>query len=309
MPKEKELMGDEALNVAQEIRELNPNWIIVEGGEPLLRDKIWDILEVLRNNRENVWLITNGTLINLDTIRRLRELNIQVMISIDSPHPKVYESIRIGAKFNKVVQNAKELATYGLLHSINFTLNKKNYTSIREMFDLCRSIGSPMINIIGLKPCEKYELQLLSKEEYKATVLSLYKSSKRSGVSFFFDEPFFEPVCEEWNIPSCNSLSSESGILVSEKSGCIMGDYIFIEPNGEIKPCTFVPYTVGNAREGIKKVWNSMQNSDFLAKIRDPKTRIGKCKGCKYISKCRGCRARTYALTKDWFASDPACPL
>ncbi len=302
-----ELSTEETLKVAQEIVELDPGWIIIEGGEPLMRDGIWEILKVLQGLDVN--LITNGTLITSDSlnIKRLKDLGVKVMLSLDSPYPEVYERIRTGAKFKEVVHNGEKLANQGILHSINLTLSKHNYKDLPKMFSLAHSIGAEMINILGLKPCEKYETQLLSKEEYKTAILSACESAN-NGVGFFFDEPFFYACLEEWNI-NPPKPSKQSKILTSETSSCIFGEYMFIEPNGDIKPCTFAPYVVGNAKEGIAKVWDSMKNSDFLAKIRNPETRTGACRTCKYLYKCKGCRSRAYALTDDWFASDPACPL
>jgi len=300
-----ELSTQEALKVAQEIVKLNPGWIIIEGGEPLLRDGIWKILKVLQGLDVN--LITNGTLINSENIERLKDLGVKVMLSLDSPYPEVYERIRTGAKFYEVLHNGEKLATQGILHSINLTLSKHTYKDLPEMFSLAHSMGAEMINILGLKPCEEYQNQLLSKEEYKTAILSACESAN-NGVSFFFDEPFFYACLEEWNI-DLPKPSKQSKILTSITTSCIFGEYMFMEPNGDIKPCTFAPYVVGNAKEEVAKVWDSMKNSDFLAKIKSPETRTGVCKTCKYLDKCKGCRSRTYALTHDWFASDPACPL
>ncbi len=306
-----ELSTEETLKVAQEIVELNPEWVIIEGGEPLMRDGIWEILKVLQELDIN--LITNGTLINSENIKQLKDLGIKVMISFDSPYPEVYERLRAGASFNEVLRNGEKLANQGILHSINFALSKYNYKDIPKMFSLTKSIGAEMINILGLKPCEKYQEQLLSKEEYKAAIISACESSK-NGISFYFDEPFFHACLDEWNIKlpqlsTGTTVQKESKILTPATTSCIFGEYIFIEPNGEIKPCTFAPYVLGNAKEGVIKVWESMKKSEFLSKIKKPETRTGACKICKHLDKCRGCRSRTYALTNDWFASDPACPL
>jgi radical SAM protein with 4Fe4S-binding SPASM domain len=229
------------------------------------------------------------------------------MLSLDSPHADVYESIRVGASFSDVLIGGEKLAAQGILHSLNVALSKHNYRDLPGIFSLAEQMGTGIVNILGLKPCERYEAQLLTKEEYEIAIRSACESAS-DRVSFFFDEPFFHAAAREWGI-ELPEPSEDGKILAPESSACIFGDYVFIEPNGEVKPCTFAPYVLGNAQDGISDVWQSMQTSEFLAQIRDPVTRTGYCRTCEHLSICKGCRSRTYALTGDWFASDPACPL
>lgn len=305
---EEELPTEVAINVAKEIVTLEPNWVIIEGGEPLLRDGLWDILKNLCTNGLDVNLITNGMLLTAEIVEWLKALNIKVMISFDSPEPTLYERIRVGAKFDQVTQNIEKLINKGLLHSLNFTISKMNYKMIPDLFFFCKSTGVDMVNIIGLKPCVKYEEQLLTREEYQMAIFSTVESADKTGVTFFFDEPFFWACVESWKL-QVPRPQRDSKILIPNDSRCILGEYIFIEPDGGIKPCTFAPYVVGNARTGISEVWTAMGEDEHLSKLKHPNISTGRCQGCKYLNNCGGCRVRTYTLTGDWFGSDPICPL
>jgi radical SAM protein with 4Fe4S-binding SPASM domain len=60
---------------------------------------------------------------------------------------------------------------------------------------------------------------------------------------------------------------------------------------------------------GLNEIWKDMQKSELIKKVKDFSMREGSCMECKYLYECGGCRSRTFALTGDWRASDPSCPL
>ena len=46
--------------LSTEIAELGPGWVIVEGGEPLLRQDIFELLELMQQRQLEAHLVTNG---------------------------------------------------------------------------------------------------------------------------------------------------------------------------------------------------------------------------------------------------------
>jgi radical SAM protein with 4Fe4S-binding SPASM domain len=79
-------------------------------GEPLLHN---DINEMIRYAREknilDLFLHTNGTLLFGDVASELLEAGLtRLIISIDSPVKETYETIRVGADFDVVVDNIKK---------------------------------------------------------------------------------------------------------------------------------------------------------------------------------------------------------
>ena len=308
MPKG-ELSTERAKKLIAEIAELRPNWVIIEGGEPLLREDLFELLGLMRQRQLEVHLITNGMLLNHQIITALKQLGVRVMISIDAATPATYEAIRKGASFERVVQAARNCAQEGLLEAINATLLKTNYTEIPEIFELAASIGVKRVTIIGLKPCEHYPEELLTPQEYREAIELTCQAAQKTGVEFFFDEPFFWATVKEWGL-FAQMPAVGTGILVPSTTTCIFGEYLFIEPNGKVKPCSFAPFTLGNVNEKpLGEIWSEALSSPFLHRLKDPKTRTGYCRSCQYLEECKGCRSRTFVLTEDWFASDPVCPL
>ena len=306
---EGELSTERARKLVAEIAELKPGWVIVEGGEPLLRDNLFELLDLMRQRQLEVHLITNGMLLSSQIIIALKQLGVRVMISIDGATQATYEAIRNGANFDKVVQAARSCVKEGLLEAINFTILKRNYTEIPGILELAASIGVGKVTFIGLKPCQSYTEELLTPQEYGEAIRLACQAAQETGVEFFFDEPFFWATVREWGLPA-RMPAVNTGILAPSTSACIFGEYLFIETNGDVKPCSFAPMTLGNVNEKpLGEIWREVFSSPFFSQIKDPKTRTGSCQNCRYLADCKGCRSRTFVLTGDWFASDPVCPL
>ena len=306
---EVELSTDRAKELIGEIAELKPSWVIIEGGEPLLRKDIFELLALMRQKELEVHLITNGMLVSPEALAALRLLGIKVMISIDGARPETYEAIRNGASFSQVVESARHCAQEGLLEAINFTIMKMNSAEIPGILELARSIGVQRVTFIGLKPCEQYVEQLLSPQEYGEAIKLACQGAAETGVEFFFDEPFFWAAVRERGLLA-QMPAVGTGILLSSTTACIFGEYLFIESDGEVRPCSFSPMDLGNVNQKpLGEIWQEVLDSPFFHQLKDPKTRTGYCRSCPYLADCKGCRSRTFVLTGDWFASDPCCPL
>ena len=304
-----DITTERAKKLVAEIAELGPDWVIVEGGEPLLREDLFELFELMRQRQLEVHLITNGTLLEPKILANLKQLGVKVMISIDGATPETFESIRVGASFERVVQAARACARDGLLEAINFTIMKRNYLEIPGILELAASIGVKRVTFIGLKSCQDYREELLSPQEYGEAIKLACQGALKTGVEFFFDEPFFWATVRESNLLA--QVPAEStGILFPETTACIFGEYLFIEPNGEVKPCSFAPMVLGNVKDKVlTEIWNETLASPLINRIKDPKSRTGYCQSCQYLEDCKGCRSRTFVLTGDWFSSDPVCPL
>jgi len=306
---EGELSTERARRLIAEIAELRPGWVIVEGGEPLLRQDLFKLLDLMRQRELEVHLITNGMLLSPQILATLKQLGVKVMVSIDGATQATYEAIRGGASWQQVVQAARYCAQEGLLEALNFTILRKNYAEIPGIFELAASIGVPKITFIGLKPCHGYREELLTPEENADAIRLTCQAAQQTGVEFFFDEPFFWATVKERAL-SAQMPAIGAGILAPSTTACIFGEYLFIEPDGEVRPCSFAPMVVGNVSEKpLGEVWADVLNLPFFQQIRDPQSRTGHCQDCQYLADCKGCRSRTFILTGDWFAADPCCPL
>jgi len=305
----KDLTTKEAKKLIDEIKELNPQFLTIDGGEPLMREDLFSLLKYATEKEIKTYVITNGMFLTEEIVKRLKKIKVKVMVSLDSVVATKYNQIRRGGDFERVVKGIKICGEYNILNAVNMVLMKINYSEIPAMIEFAEQVKAKQVIFIGLKQTENhlYQKLVLNSSEWKEAIELIAKTL--SKIDIFVDEPFFWPVIKEFKLSSSMKRDrGESGIRIQEDSSCIFGKYLFIQPNGDVQPCTFAPIVFGNIKRiSLSKIWDDMQDSELLQKINDPSLKKGHCKNCKYFTECKGCRSRTYALTNDWFQSDPIC--
>ena len=91
-----ELNTEECFRVIDQIAEVNPNaFLILTGGEPLLRPDIYEIIRYAADKKFMVVLGTNGTMINRVNAEKIKAAGAHgVGISIDSMNPDRHNKFR-----------------------------------------------------------------------------------------------------------------------------------------------------------------------------------------------------------------------
>jgi radical SAM protein with 4Fe4S-binding SPASM domain len=89
--------------------------------------------------------------------------------------------------------------------------------------------------------------------------------------------------------------------------GCGAGRlYCSISPQGDVRPCVFLPENVGNLKkQTFKDIW---LNAPLFNAFRNRANLKGSCSKCTYKYICGGCRARSAAYHNgDNLNGDPGC--
>lgn len=97
-------------NILQDIPSLSS--VKLHGvGEPLLNPQLVDMIYLAKQKDLFVWTYTNGTLLHVDRqIDRLLDSGIDLLrISMDAADKATYECIRVGSRWEQVVENVKLL--------------------------------------------------------------------------------------------------------------------------------------------------------------------------------------------------------
>jgi len=304
----KELTTNEAMKLASVINEIKPNWILVEGGEPFLRVDIFSIIKALqpqmntdthRLKKKPIYIISSGKEFNEELAKKCKNNSVKLMISLDSAIKKTYEKIRKGAHFNDAINAIKVANKYNILDSINYTLQELNTSSkeIEAIGKLAQRYNIKSINFLGYKP-NTCTVSKTAIPDFSKVFSDIINIQKKYGLKVMVDEPFYKPWVKNSKFQIPNSKFDNNGpIVVEDKSGCIFGEYLFIEPDGILKPCSFSPLSLDEI------------GMPTIKKIQDKRNRKGKCGKCEFQLQCGGCRVRTYVMTGDWLESDPFCPL
>jgi radical SAM protein with 4Fe4S-binding SPASM domain len=148
---EKELPWPEVKQIADSLSNLGIQEVILSGGEPLLRNDIFEIVAYLYKLGHGVDVCTNGTLLTDDAVRELSHYLSEISVSLDGCTSLLYERMRGETEsFSKVVQGIEALGKYGCQVHIITVVTAINYDYLPEIVRLAYQLGSASITLLGL---------------------------------------------------------------------------------------------------------------------------------------------------------------
>ncbi len=279
--------------------------LVFSGGEPLVREDIFELIAHAKMRGFYPIIATNATLITSAVAERLRKAGtLGIAASIDSTKDEVHDAFRKKAGALKLAKEGiANAAAEGMYIQINITASKVNLGELEDIVRFADDLRAHVILLYQFIPSGRglENLQFeLSQEEFRNEILQAGDLQKDL-------HPVIAPVGlpEYWALLNVkNNGGRKSDVL----RGCVCGNGMFyIKPNGDVWPCAFVPISGGNLRTSTpSEIW---KHSETFQQLRDRGNLKGICHECGQREVCGGCRARALAHSGDLFAEDPRCPL
>jgi MoaA/NifB/PqqE/SkfB family radical SAM enzyme len=210
-------------------------FVVISGGEPFLyKSEGKTLIDVFKKYNDIFFLVyTNGTLITEEVAQKLAELgNVTPAISIEGFEMETDER-RGNGVHKRILKTFENLRNAGVPFGISVTATRKNCDMLLkdDFYDYYfEEQGATYMFQFQFMPIgrgkETFDLMVEPKKR-----IQLYKAWER-----LLEEKRY-PVADFWN----------SALLTN---GCIaygrMGGYLYIDWNGNIMPCVFVPYYEDN---------------------------------------------------------------
>jgi len=248
------------------------------GGEPLLRKDIVSIVEYA--HRIGLWtnLITNGTLLNENLVKELKNAGLHsAQVSLEGPNPDIHDNITgVAGSFNKTIDGIKYLLKNNIPVHTNTTVSRHNIEHLTEIVLLVKSIGLKRFSMNLLIPCgtaiDKKELWV-SYKEIGEHILKIKRIAEKENIKFLWYSPV--PMCE------FNPIAYNLG----NKSCASITGLLSIDPMGNILPCSSWREPVGSLlKKSFKEIWNSamlsyFKNADYAPEV---------CHSCVDFKVCKG---------------------
>jgi len=215
---------------------------VITGGEPFIyKSDGKTLLDIFEKYSDVFFLVyTNGTLITPSIAQRLSELgNVTPAISVEGYEQETDERRGKGV-YNKIMKAMEHPRKAGVPFGISVTATSKNYEILltEEFYDY-------YFEEMGIS--YMWQFQLMPIGRGKETFDLVVSPEKRVELYKVWEKILSEkkyPVADFWN----------SGAI---SNGCIAygrhNGYIYIDWNGNITPCAFVPYYVDNIYELYKE--------------------------------------------------------
>jgi len=309
-PYEGELSTEECFALLDDIASFARPVIILTGGEPLLRDDIFDIAEYGTGKGLRMVMAPNGTLVDVEVARRLKQAGIaRISLSLDGASAATHDSFRqVDGAFDAVMEAARAAREAGLEFQINPTVTSANVDEMPAILDLAVDIGASAFHIFMLVPtgrAKDLEDGMIGAERSEQFLRWLHDEIEKRSIAIKATcAPHFYRIARQAGTES--STLDQGGGLDRTTRGCLGGiAFCFISHVGDVYPCGYLELDCGNVRErGIEDIW--LHAEPFL-KLRDFSNYSGRCGTCKYVRVCGGCRARAYAVTGDYLHDEPLC--
>ncbi len=271
--------------------------INITGGEPFCNPHLFKILDLIKkDNKVSFSILTNGTLIDLDTALKLKSYNPDyVQVSLEGGK-KINDYIRGKGTYNQIKKGIRNLKKAGIFTSISFTANHINYKEFPKVVRYGKRLKVDNIwsdRYIPLGGSMDKELTL-SKEETKE-YLDIMKKERL-----------------KMNKKSKTRISMNRALQFTRTNeyaySCTCGDTLLtVMENGDLVPCRRMPIVVGNVL--VDSMYDIYKNNEILKDLRK-KTIPEDCMKCEHSNRCRGgLKCLTYAVTGSYNLKDVGCDL
>ena len=117
---------------AKELRRFGVGYVFLQGGEPLIRKDIVDIVDIFLENGIRPTIITNGILLTPPLAREIARRECNLAISIDSLEREKFALLRGKDSLEKVMENVRALAHLKGKHKGNWSIT----TTVTKMTEL-----------------------------------------------------------------------------------------------------------------------------------------------------------------------------
>ncbi len=174
-----ELSTEECRRVIDEIGAINPNvLLILTGGEPFLRQDLFEVAAYAADRRFTVVVGTNGLLLREREARRLRAAGVQgASLSLDSTDRERLDRFRhLPGAWDGALRATRVLRAEGLDFSLHMSVTDWNLAEIPAMIDLARELGAKVLNFFFLvRTGRGADLNDITPEQYERVLTYLAK--------------------------------------------------------------------------------------------------------------------------------------
>ena len=311
-PYDNELDTKASFKLLDQIREVGTPIIILTGGEPLLRDDIFDIAAYGAKIGLRMVMAPNGTLITPKIAERLKTCGIKrISVSLDGSTPQSHDDFR-GLKnaFNDSIRGIKIAKAAGLEFQINTVITKTNLEEIPKILSLAEQLGAVAHHIFLLVPTGRGKYiadSAIDSKEYEETLNWFYDQQDKTSLQLKATcAPHYYRILRQRAKAEGKKVTFETHGLDAVTRGCLAGTgFCFISHVGRVQTCGFLDVTCGDiTKQTFKDVW---ENSTVFNELRDFNNLENKCGICEYKNVCGGCRARAYEATGNYLEEEPLC--
>jgi radical SAM protein with 4Fe4S-binding SPASM domain len=300
-----ELSTEEALQLAADLAAAGCRRMNLTGGEPLVR-RDWPVIaQRLSELGIAVSIITNGVLVDPETVQRMLEAGVSgLSVSLDGSR-EVHDTIRVAARPGSASRydaalGAIELAVSSPLQTAVITqVHRHNLHDLGRMYEQLVSLG---VDVWQVQVCMPLGRLLRLRRRYLIDPVELHDLQDQLA-AFIADGRMRIAVADNIGYYGPREPRLRGSLTGTQTfwMGCLAGcRVVALCANGDVKGCPSHPreFVVGNVRSTpFSEIWADGQRFSYNTAWNEQLLEGG-CRRCPYRRICRaGCTTMAYAVT------------
>ena len=296
----RELSTEEARTMISQIARAGFKIMIFSGGEPLMRDDIFELVAHAASCGLRPVFGSNGTLITPEIARKLKEAGACAMgISIDSLDAEKHDIFRgVPGAHAATLAGIEACKSVGLPFQIHTTVVDRNRNEICDITRFAKELGAMNHSVFFLVPVGRgkdISDESIDVEQNEQLLADILRAGRDAGIEV-------KPTCA----PQFMRIAEQIGVQTRYTRGCLAGlTYCVVGSEGIVRACAYMIEDAGDVRkQPFDEIW---RESPVFQKLRTQAYK-GACGTCDYKGVCGGCRARAaYYHDGDILGQDNYC--
>jgi radical SAM protein with 4Fe4S-binding SPASM domain len=142
---EKELGTDEIKRIVDEAVELGVKRFYITGGEPFIKENIFEIIHYITARKERELIIlSNATLFDeakIESLKKLKGPRLVIQVSLEGPTAEIHDKLRGKGSFDRAVEGIKSLVGIGIVPIVSTAVSQFNADHIEETSRFISKLG------------------------------------------------------------------------------------------------------------------------------------------------------------------------
>ena len=287
-----ELTLEKYKKIVDEASDLNVRVIqILGGGEPFLRKDIIEILKSIKNKKLRGYAITNGSALNLKTIKKLVDINWdELAISLDASDAKTHDYLRQKkGSFDRIIMAIKAINEEKAKQKkekpkiiINYLITNLNYNRIVDLVGLCNKLKVQEINLMCMLNSSEFVKKLELNREQHMILLKQMKTASVMSKKYNIKNNFSE--ISDFIMNTSGKKNKETKQICLEPFWhLVIGTSGYAVPcNMSLDNCIFPKNNLAENvnKKSLKEIWYGKRFEQFRKDIFNPKKRNTLCSEC-----------------------------
>jgi len=318
-----ELSTEQARAMIDDLAAFGAPVLLFSGGEPFMRNDLFELGKYARSKGLRTVISTNGTLITKDAAEKIKDAGFSyVGISLDGLEATNDKFRKESGAFQKTLQGIRNCLSSGVRAGLRFTINKHNFQDISGIFDLIEKEGIHRACFYHLvyagRGSEMVKDDLTAQQArgvmdlvFERTIRLCDKNMDTEilTVDNHADGVYMYLRLEKEDKKKAREVLDLLRINGGNKSGIGIAD---VDNLGFVHFDQFWRhYSLGNVKtRRFSEIWSD-ESDELLRGLRNRLPLLkGKCGRCHFQDICAGnFRVRAEAVYGDVWQEDPACYL